>query len=72
MALKHKAIVGVDIGIATERSREVSADLKAEQDVLVFFGTNLDSIRATAELLGLLKPRLNLALVLSDSDDCWF
>ena len=72
MALKHKAIVGVDIGIATESGREVSADLKVEQDILMFFGTNLDSIRATAERLGLLKPRLNLALVLSDSDDCWF
>ena len=72
LALKHKALDGVEIGIATESSREVSDDLKAEQDVLAFFGTDLDSIRATAEILGLLKPRLNLAAVLSDSDDCWF
>ena len=72
LALKHQALEGVDIGIATENSREVSANLKAEQDVLDFFGTDLDSIRATAEALDLLKPRLNLALALSDSDDCWF
>jgi hypothetical protein len=72
MALKHQALEGVEIGIATENSREVSANLKAEQDVLAFFGTDLDSIRATAEILGLLKPRLNLALALSGSDDCWF
>ena len=72
MALKHQALDGVEIGIATESSREVSVDLKAEQDVLAFFGTDLDSIRATAEILGLLKPRLNLALALSDTDDCWF
>jgi hypothetical protein len=72
MALKHQALEGVEIGIATESSREVSANLKAEQDVLDFFGTDLDSIRATAEILGLLKPRLNLASVLSDTDDCWF
>jgi hypothetical protein len=72
MALKHKALDGVEIGIATESSREVSVDLKAEQDVLDFFGTDLDSVRATAEILGLLKPRLNLALALSGSDDCWF
>ena len=56
MALKHQALDGVEIGIATESSREVSVDLKSEQDVLDFFGTDLDSIRATAELLGLLKP----------------
>ena len=72
MALKHQALDGVEIGIATESSCEVSVDLKAEQDVLDFFGTDLDSIRTTAEILGLLKPRLNLALALSGSDDCWF
>ncbi|MFA5920799.1 MAG: hypothetical protein WC856_05855 [Methylococcaceae bacterium] len=72
LALKHQALDGVEIGIATESSREVTANLKAEQDVLAFFGTDLDSIRETAEILGLLKPRLNLAAVLSDTDDCWF
>jgi hypothetical protein len=72
MALKQQGFAGVEIGLATENSREVSADLKAEQDVLDFFGTNLDQIRATAEMLGLLKPRLNLASVLSDTDDRWF
>jgi hypothetical protein len=72
MTLKQQGFVGVEIGIATENSREVSADLKAEQDVLDFFGTDLDRIRGTAEMLGLLKPRLNLASVLSDTDDRWF
>ena len=72
MALKQQAIDGVEIGMATESSREVSVDLKAEAEVLAFFGTDLDRIRATAEVLGLLKPRLNLALALSGSDDCWF
>jgi hypothetical protein len=72
MLLKQQAFAGVEIGLATENSREVSADLKAEQDVLDFFGTDLDRIRETAERLGLLKPRLNLASVLSDTDDRWF
>ena len=72
MALKHQALDSVEIGIATESSREVSVDLKSELEVLAFFGTDLDSIRATAEILGLLKPRLNLAAVLSGTDDCWF
>jgi hypothetical protein len=43
-----------------------------EKEVLAFFGTDLDSIRETAEVLGLLKPRLNLASAMSDTDDCWF
>jgi len=72
MALKFKDFAGVKIGIATEHSRELSAELKAEQEVLAFFGTDLDSIRPIAERLGLLKPRLNLASALADTDDCWF
>ena len=72
MTLKLNPLEGVEIGIATESSREVSVDLKAEEDVLDFFGTDLDSIRGVAEILGLLKPRLNLALALSDTGNCWF
>jgi hypothetical protein len=72
MALKQQGFAGVEIGIATENSREVSTNLKVEQDVLDFFGTDLDRIRGTAEMLGLLKPRLNLASVLSGTDDRWF
>jgi hypothetical protein len=72
MALKFKGFAGVEIGIATEHSRELSSDLKAESELLAFFGTDLDSIRPAAEILGLLKPRLNLASALSDMDDCWF
>jgi hypothetical protein len=72
LALKAKGFKGVEIDIATETARDLSVDLKAEQDVLAFFGTDLDSIRDTAEILGLLKPRLNLAAAMSDTDDCWF
>ena len=72
MALKFKDFAGVEIGIATEHSRELSAELKAEPEVLAFFGTDLDSIRPIAERLDLLKPRLNLASALADTDDCWF
>ncbi|NJA06506.1 hypothetical protein HC024_12365 [Methylococcaceae bacterium WWC4] len=72
LTLKSKGFKGVDIDIATETARDLSVDLKAEQDVLAFFGTDLDSIRDTAEVLGLIKPRLNLAAAMSDTDDCWF
>ncbi|OHX36936.1 hypothetical protein BJL95_19745 [Methylomonas sp. LWB] len=72
LALKAQGFKGVDIDIATETARDLSVDLKVEQDVLAFFGTNLDSIRETAGVLGLLKPRLNLATAMSDTDDCWF
>ena len=72
LALKHKGFTCIEIGIATEHSRELSTDLKAEPEVLAFFGTDLDRIRPTSEMLGLLKPRVNLASALSDTDDCWF
>ncbi len=72
MALKFKGYAGVEIGIATEHCREVLADLKAEPEILAFFGTDLDSIRPLAERLGLLKPKLNLALVMAGQDDSWF
>jgi hypothetical protein len=72
LALKHQGFKGVDIDIATETARDLTVDLKVEQDVLAFFGTDLDSIRETAEVLGLLKPRLNLAAAMSNTDDCWF
>lgn len=72
LALKAKGFKGVDIDIATETARDLTVDLKLEQEVLAFFGTDLDSIRETAEVLGLLKPRLNLAAAMSDTDDCWF
>jgi hypothetical protein len=72
LALKAKGFKGVDIDIATETARDLTVDLKLEQEVLAFFGTDLDSIRETAEVLGLLKPRLNLASAMSDTDDCWF
>ncbi len=72
LALKAKGFKGVEIDIATETARDLSVDLKAEQEVLAFFGTDLDSIRDTAEVLGLLKPRLKLAATMSDTDDCWF
>ncbi len=72
LALKSKDFKGVDIDIATETARDLSVDLKVEQEVLAFFATDLDSIRETAEVLALLKPRLNLAAAMSNTDDCWF
>ena len=72
MALKFKGFVGVDIGMATENSREITADLKAEPEVLAFFGADLEAVRQVAEMLGLLKPKLNLALAMADQDDNWF
>ena len=72
MALKFRDFVGVEIGIATENGRELSAELKAEPEVVAFFGTDLDSVRPVAEMLGLLQPKLNLASALSVTDDCWF
>jgi hypothetical protein len=72
MALKFKCFAGVEIGMATENSREITADLKVEPEVLAFFGADLEAVRPLAEMLGLLKPKLNLALAMADQDDNWF
>ncbi|WAR43585.1 hypothetical protein [Methylomonas rapida] len=72
MALKHAAFPGVLVGIATENGRDVSADLKAETEVLALFDTDVEAIRPLAESLGLLKPRLDLALAMADQTDHWF
>jgi hypothetical protein len=72
MALKFKDFAGMDIGMASENSREITADLKAEPEVLAFFGADLEAVRPLAEMLGLLKPKLNLALAMADQDDNWF
>jgi len=72
MALKHAAFPGVSVGIATENGRDVSADLKAETEVLALFDTDLETIRPLAESLGLLKPKLDLALAMADQTDHWF
>ena len=58
--------------MATEDSREISSDLKAEPAILAFFDTDLEHIRPVAEALGLLKPKLNLALAMAELDDSWF
>jgi hypothetical protein len=72
MALKQAAFPGVSVGIATENGRDVSANLKAETEVLALFDTDVEAIRPLAESLGLLKPRLDLALAMSDQTDHWF
>jgi len=72
MALKQAAFPGVSVGIATESCRDVSADLKAEADVLALFETDIEVLRPLAESLGLLKPRLDLALAMADQTDHWF
>lgn len=72
MALHRKAFAGIEIGIATDKSRELSMDLKTETVILDFFGTDLDRIRDSAEILGLVKPRLNLTLTAFDTADYWF
>lgn len=72
MALKHAAFPGVSVGIATESGRDVSADLKAEAEILALFDTDIEAIRSLAENLGLLKPRLDLALAMADQTDHWF
>lgn len=72
MTLKRAAFPGVTVDIATESGRDVSADLKAETEVLALFDTEIEVLRPLAETLGLLKPRLDLALAMTDHTDHWF
>jgi hypothetical protein len=72
MALKQAAFPGVSVGVATENGRDVSADLRVETEVLALFDTDVETIRPVAENLGLLKPRLDLALAMADQTDHWF
>jgi len=72
IALKLADFPGVSVGIATESGRDVSADLRAETEVLALFDTNIEVLRPLAESLGLLKPRLYLALAMADHTDHWF
>ena len=72
MALKQAAFPGVSVDIATESGRDLSADLRAETEVLALFDTDVETLRPLAETLGLLKPRLDLALAMADHTDHWF
>jgi predicted DNA-binding WGR domain protein len=65
MALRQSALDDVQIGIAGEEAREIG-DLKAEHDLLAWFGTDLDAVRPMAEALELLQPRINLATLAGD------
>jgi len=65
MALRQSALDNVQIGIAGEEAREIG-DLKAEHDLLAWFGTDLEAVRPLAEALGLLQPRINLTTLAGD------
>jgi predicted DNA-binding WGR domain protein len=65
MALRQSALDDVQIGIAGEEAREIG-DLKAELELLAWFGTDLESVRLLAEALELLQPRINLTTLAGD------
>ena len=65
MALRQSELDDVQIGIAGEEAREIG-DLKAEHELLAWFGTDLDAVRPMAEALGLLQPRINLTTLAGD------
>jgi hypothetical protein len=70
--MKATAPAGVSLTLAMEDGREIGTDLRVEAPVLAWFGTDLDRVRPWAEALGLLQPRLNLALAIPTEGDDWF
>lgn len=63
--LRQSELNDVQIGIAGEEAREIGA-LKAEHELLAWFGTDLESARPMAEALGLMQPRMNLTTLAGD------
>jgi hypothetical protein len=72
LAMKATAPAGVSLTLATEDSREIGTDLRAESAVLAGFGADLETVRPWAEVLGLLPARLNLATAIHSEGDAWF
>jgi len=65
MAMRQSELDDVQIGIAGEEAREIG-DLKAEHELLAWFGTELDAVRPMAEALELVQPRINLTTLAGD------
>ncbi len=63
---------GVRVSLATEDGIEIGYDLRSETAVLTSFGTDLESVRPLAETLGLLQPKINLAVAIRTDHDSWF
>jgi hypothetical protein len=63
---------GVRVSLATEDGIEIGHDLRNEAAVLTLFGTDVEGVRPLAETLGLLQPRINLAVEIQTDHDSWF
>ena len=72
MALKKAAPDGIAIALSHDDNVEISHKLKLEGQALSFFGSDLESVRATAETIGLLDKRLDLAMVESNVGNYYF
>lgn len=72
MAMKKHVPGGITISLSHEDSVEISDHLKLETQALSFFGTDLESIRSIAEILGLLAKRLDLSMIAPEHEDFYF
>jgi len=63
---------GARVSLATEDGIEIGHDLRSETAVLTSFGTDLERVRPLAETLGLLQPKINLAVAIRTDHDSWF
>jgi hypothetical protein len=72
MALKKAAPDGISITLSHDDQVEISHKLRLEGQALSFFGSDLESVRETAEMIGLLDKRLDLAMVESNVGNYYF
>ena len=72
MAMMKVAPEQINIGLSHDDGVDISNNIKLESKALSFFDTDLESVRAVAEAIGLLEKRLDLSSVVSSQDDLYF
>ncbi len=72
MAMMKLAPKQVSIHLSHDDGVEISSKIKLESKALSLFETDLETVRAVAETIGLLEKRLDLSVVASSQDDYYF
>ena len=72
LALKKREIPGVSVSIADEEGVEIGTRLRAEKKALAFLGTTFEEIRELAEMLGIMKKRLELDKIEAPEPNLYF
>jgi len=72
MTLKKNAPTNITVSLSHEDGVEISDQLKMESNALLFFDTDMETVRPIAEEIGLLVKRIDLSEVVSVVEDFYF